>query len=129
MLSGEILRTAIPRAWKSGLFCRSTTCCMHPPQPGPMLKYRITGVTTVLGQRNAPTLSRGKRELRCRIADSKGRAARRLDLGRVAAACSANHGEESQGDQEDRTLGPRCDASVEEQRVKSSLQLIRLLAE
>src|SRR5439155_11024787 len=42
--SGEMLRTSTPRVWKSLLLCRSTTCCMHPPQPGPMLKYRRTAL-------------------------------------------------------------------------------------
>jgi hypothetical protein len=41
--SGERLRSWIPRPLNASLFCRSTTCCMQPSQPGPMLKYSSTG--------------------------------------------------------------------------------------
>src|SRR6266540_3366828 len=49
--SGEMLRNSTPRAWKSLLFCRSTTCCMQPAQVEPMLKYR----STALRPRNSPS--------------------------------------------------------------------------
>jgi hypothetical protein len=36
--SGEIASSSTPRFLNALSFCRSTTCCMQPFQPGPMLK-------------------------------------------------------------------------------------------
>src|SRR6266542_1514186 len=45
-----MLSSSTPRAWKSLLFCRSTTCRMQPVQVEPMLKYRSTAL-----RRNSPS--------------------------------------------------------------------------
>jgi hypothetical protein len=42
--SDEMESSCTPRFAKRSSRCRSTTCCMHPLHPGPMLKYRSTGL-------------------------------------------------------------------------------------
>jgi hypothetical protein len=48
-------------------FCRSTTCCMHGLQPGPIETYRSTGLPGVIGERDPLPFGGLERERRSRL--------------------------------------------------------------